>query len=163
MGGIDLLNMCSNLYKYHMRSCRWYIYLWWHSIVMTLVNAWMLYRRYHKEIGTDSKQILPLRKFQSACAQALTTAGRGKARARGRPSLAEAAALAEQPPPRKRPAVKIAEDVRKDNFDHFPFWDNSRQRCKLCPSGVFSFVKCGKCNVHLCLNKTRNCFLAYHK
>uniref|UniRef100_A0A3B4WCX6 PiggyBac transposable element-derived protein 3-like n=1 Tax=Seriola lalandi dorsalis TaxID=1841481 RepID=A0A3B4WCX6_SERLL len=45
MGGVDLIDGCIARYKYNMRSRRWYIYLFWHSIMLALVNAWLTYRR----------------------------------------------------------------------------------------------------------------------
>lgn len=164
MGGIDLLNMCTNLYKYHVRSRRWYMYLFFHSLTMSLVNAWFLYRRHHAEIGTNKKNVMPLRKFQSTCANSLTNAGKGKKRARGRPSLEERASLQNQQPHKQR-YVSVPADVQKDEFNHFPIYDKVRQRCKVCPrsQSAFSYIKCIKCNAHLCLNKDRNCFLAFHK
>ncbi|XP_049906805.1 piggyBac transposable element-derived protein 3-like [Epinephelus moara] len=39
MGGIDLLDACIARYKYHMRSRRWYLYLFWQTIMLGLVNA----------------------------------------------------------------------------------------------------------------------------
>ena len=55
------------------------------------------------------------------------------------------------------------DDLRFDSMDHFPVWDTKRQRCKFrdCFES-FSFIKCSKCNVHLCLNKERNCFISFH-
>ncbi|CAK6981921.1 PREDICTED: piggyBac transposable element-derived protein 2-like, partial [Scomber scombrus] len=45
MGGIDLLDACVARCKYHMRSRRWYLYLFWQTIMLGLVNAWLVYRR----------------------------------------------------------------------------------------------------------------------
>ncbi|KAL7843298.1 hypothetical protein AOLI_G00248100 [Acnodon oligacanthus] len=39
MEGINLLNVCVARYKYHMRSQRWYLYLFWQTIMLGLVNA----------------------------------------------------------------------------------------------------------------------------
>ena len=164
MGGIDLLNMCTNLYKYNIKSRRWYMYIFFHSLTLALVNSWFLYRRYHQEQGTDKKEVLPLRKFQAACACALTSAGKGKKRTRGRPSLEEQEILEANRSQKKR-YVGVPEDVQKDEFDHFPMYDPTRQRCKVCPrkNSAFSHIKCMKCNTHLCLNKHRNCFVTFHK
>ncbi|XP_041356143.1 piggyBac transposable element-derived protein 3-like [Gigantopelta aegis] len=163
MGGIDLLNMCTSMYKHNLRSARWYLYLFWYSVTIALVNAWFVYRRYHGEIGTEKRKIMRLRKFQALCAQSLTSAGKEKKK-RGRPS--EEDRSLHQSPPVKRPKSSklVAPDVRSDEYNHFPTWDKSRQRCKLCPAAkpFFSYVKCQKCQVHLCLNKDRNCFYAFH-
>jgi hypothetical protein len=162
MGGIDLLNMCTNMYKYHFRSRRWYIYILFHSLTIAMVNAWFLFRRRHEELGTDKKSVHPLKKFQSQCALSLTSCGKGKKRPRGRPSLDQVGA----PPTKsnKQRYQALPPDVQKDRVGHFPIYDKFRQRCKLCPrrKAAFSYIKCEKCNVHLCLNKDRNCFLLFH-
>lgn len=165
MGGIDLLNMCSGLYRFPIRSHRWYLYVFYHTLRMALVNAWFVYKRFHEIEGTPKNQVMKLRTFQAVCAQSLTTAGRGKKRARGRPTAEEQEVLALQSPPCKRRSVAPVIDSQKDEYNHFPVYDAKRQRCKLCPraTSMFSHVKCLKCNVYLCLNKDRNCFLLYHK
>lgn len=43
IGGIDLLDACVARYKYHMRSRRWYRYLFWQTIMLGLVNTWLIY------------------------------------------------------------------------------------------------------------------------
>ncbi|CAM1299597.1 Uncharacterised protein r2_g951 [Pycnogonum litorale] len=140
------------------------MYIFFHSLTVALVNAWFLFRRRHDELGTNKKAVMPLRKFQSVCATSLTNTGKGKKRPRGRPSLEEKANLEAQQP-YKHKYVALPQDVQKDEFNHFPMYDKLRQRCKLCPrdKAAFSYIKCMKCNAHLCLNKDRNCFLAFHK
>ena len=78
MGGIDLLNMCTNMYRFHIRSRQWYMYPLFHSLTMALVNAWFLYRRHHEELGSNPKNVMKLRNFQAICAYSLTTAGKAK-------------------------------------------------------------------------------------
>lgn len=45
MGGVDLLDACIARCKYRVRSRRWYIYLFWHTIMLDLANAWLIYQR----------------------------------------------------------------------------------------------------------------------
>ena len=147
MGGVDLLDMMCSLYKYQLKSKMWYLYIFYHSLTIALVNAWFVYKRDCKELR--GKKILPLRKFQAHVATALCKSGKTS---RGRPSSHA---------PKKRKVhtnIRPIDDVR---FDHFPAYESKSQRCKNCPHG-FAFVKCAKCQVHLCLDKTRNCFGNYH-
>uniref|UniRef100_A0A3B4WCQ9 PiggyBac transposable element-derived protein 3-like n=1 Tax=Seriola lalandi dorsalis TaxID=1841481 RepID=A0A3B4WCQ9_SERLL len=58
MGGVDLIDGCIARYKYNMRSRRWYIYLFWHSIMLALVNAWLTYRRDCKLLGQRGRPSL---------------------------------------------------------------------------------------------------------
>ncbi len=75
----------------------------------------------------------------------------------GRPALD---ALA---PPPKKAAVQSSpsQDMQFDGFNHLPACTEKRQRCKYCKEG-FSFIKCEKCNVWLCLRKGKNCFQDFH-
>ena len=50
MGGIDLMD--SYLAKYR----RWYMYLFWHSLMIAIVNAWLLYRRDCESLQLPRKQ-----------------------------------------------------------------------------------------------------------
>ena len=62
-------------------------------------------------------------------------------------------------PPTKVARVQgnLSNDVRKDGFDHMPCYNEKRQRCLSCKSGL-SYTSCKKCNTWLCLYKERNCF-----
>ncbi|KAG1714974.1 Dynactin subunit 6 [Nymphon striatum] len=91
MGGVDLMDMLSALYKYSIKSRRWYLYIWFHTLTVALVNAWLLYRRQH-----PGKKCMKLRDFQVEVAEALVKSGNGKVR--GRPS----SIISPQPVPKKK-------------------------------------------------------------
>ncbi|XP_046858658.1 piggyBac transposable element-derived protein 3-like [Xenia sp. Carnegie-2017] len=149
MGGIDLMDMLCSLYRYSIRSRRWYLYIWYHTLKVALVNSWLVYRK-HQQNG----KFMKLSKFQSLVAEGLLKAG--KSRKRGRPSYTTS------PPFRKRPTAVPVDDVRYDCVDHMPEWDNeNRQRCKLCKNNR-SYIMRKKCKVYMCFNKERNCYLEYH-
>ena len=156
MGGVDLVDMLCALYKYSIRSRRWYMYIWWHTVTLAVINAWNLYRRDQKDLN-PRKKTLPLRRFQASVGTSLTSAGKVRC---GRPLSSPEATPT---PPRKRKTASVPPDVRKDGLNHFPTWE-SRQRCKHCRDKPrFTCVYCVKCKVHLCLNKERNCFQDYHQ
>ena len=158
MGGIDKLDMMCAMYKPTLRSRKWYMYIFLHTLQIALVNAWLLYRR-NTAILKPNAKLMPLHKFQSQVAQGLASTNK---RIRGRPSLESLLT----PIPMKIPKVQSipTNDTRKDGLDHFPMYEAKRQRCMHCPKGVnsWSYFRCKKCNVWLCLNKDRNCFNAYH-
>lgn len=157
MGGVDLLDMLSALYKFSFRSRRWYMYIWWHTVTVVVINAWNLYRRDQKKQEPQMKP-MALRRFQSLVGSSLSRAGKAKIKC-GRPLSSPEATPT---PPCKRPSCSVPLDVRRDGIDHFPTWE-TRQRCKHFTGNHFSHVYCEKSKVHLCLNKDRNCFFAYHK
>ena len=84
---------------------------------------------------------------------------------RGRPSLDESsteAKLAKKA--RKGPMLPVPQKaVRTDRVDHEPVKSEKRGRCKMpnCKGSVR--VMCLKCNVHLCLTASKNCFQEFHK
>ena len=41
MGGVDLLDSLTALYKAKIKTRRWYIYIFYHSINMVLVTSWL--------------------------------------------------------------------------------------------------------------------------
>ena len=68
MGWVDLLDMMCLLYKRLLKSKRWYLYIFFHTLTITVVNSWFLYRRDCKEL---SQKHLPLCRFQAILAESL--------------------------------------------------------------------------------------------
>ena len=152
MGGVDLLDMLTSLYKPGLRSKRWYLYIFRHFIHVAACNSWLIHR---KECNRNGEKQLSLRQFVGNLSQSLVKVATKK---RGRPSIEHCV------PPKLNFLVNIPPptlDVRKDGFDHFPKWSEKRMRCKFCAPG-FTYVVCMKCETALCFNKDRNCFLQFH-
>jgi hypothetical protein len=63
MGGVDLLDAFVARNRFHLRSKRWYLFLFWHSVSVALVNAWLLYQKDFILMGRCRKDILRWRKF----------------------------------------------------------------------------------------------------
>uniref|UniRef100_A0A673C3E2 PiggyBac transposable element-derived protein domain-containing protein n=1 Tax=Sphaeramia orbicularis TaxID=375764 RepID=A0A673C3E2_9TELE len=148
MGGVDLNDGCIARYKYNMRSRRWYIYLFWHSIMLALVNAWLTYRRDCKLLG---ERPLNQRRFQAEVATSLILI---QAK-RGRPSLDSN--TTPQPATPKRVRVRVPNDVRLDQVAHWPVKCAKRGRCTVCKQNATTTL-CQKCDVRLCFTEERNCF-----
>ncbi|XP_029981810.1 piggyBac transposable element-derived protein 3-like [Sphaeramia orbicularis] len=152
MGGVDLNDGCIARYKYNMRSRRWYIYLFWHSIMLALVNAWLTYRRDCKLLG---ERPLNQRRFQAEVAASLILI---QAK-RGRPSLDSN--TTPQPATPKRVRVRVPDDVHLDQVAHWPVKCAKRGRCTVCKQNATTTL-CQKCDVRLCFTEERNCFKAHH-
>ena len=54
MGGVDLLDSFTAKYKFPIKSRRWYMYIFWHTIILAVVNAWLLYKRDCKALKVPS-------------------------------------------------------------------------------------------------------------
>ncbi|KAK6180216.1 hypothetical protein SNE40_012408 [Patella caerulea] len=151
MGGIDLIDAYVSRYKYHMRSRRWYLYLFWQTVILAVVNSWMLYRRACESVG--DKNIKSQRKFQAEIAASLILVN--AVRRPGRPSL-------DSPVPApKRVCVAPPTDVQKDQYGHWPLKCAKRGRCKLCSINNTDTLG-EKCDLRLCFTHDRNCFKRYH-
>ncbi|KAL7384930.1 hypothetical protein ABVT39_011930 [Epinephelus coioides] len=68
MGGVDLLDSFTAKYKFALKSRRWYMYIFWHTITLAVVNAWLLYKWYCQALKMPKKEILNMRKFQAQLA-----------------------------------------------------------------------------------------------
>lgn len=55
MGGVDLLESFTAKHKYALKSWRWYMYIFWHTITLAVVNAWLLYKQ-HSLCSQDAKE-----------------------------------------------------------------------------------------------------------
>lgn len=54
-------------------------------------------------------------------------------------------------------------EVCIDGINHMPLWAQNRLACKIPGCGKRGYVKCKKCEVTLCFNKDRNCFIKFHE
>lgn len=54
-------------------------------------------------------------------------------------------------------------DIRLYAVGHWPVVESGRQSCKRPNCKGQTVIKCAKCNVHLCLNKNKNCFREFHE
>ena len=151
MGGVDLLDSLVSLYKQKMKSKRWYMYIFWHTLLIAAVNAWLWYKRHCTLLN---EKPIKLCNF-------IRDAGSGLIECKAKIGRPGASGLSPPLKP-KCTSKRTSADARHDGVDHQPLWSDKRQRCKYSCCEALSYVKCVKCNVHLCLNKERNCFTAYH-
>lgn len=152
MGGVDKANALMGLYRSPSKAKRWYFAIFTYLLDINVVNAWLVYRQDCKTLKVKHK---PLKWFRLEIIQALSLAG--KTVKRGRPSF--------QPLPLEKkikiPVVARPDDLtRKDNFAHWPM-HTTKGRCRNCTTGT-SRLKCQKCDVRLCLTKSKNCFVDFH-
>lgn len=158
MGGIDLSDMLVHLYKTPMKSRRWYLPLFGYIIDVSIVNAWLIYKR---DCSILKQKPMPLKKFRLSVAATLKGADKVPARV-GRPPGAKHKPQVHRPNPR---VLHPTQEVRYDGIGHWPTFGTQRGRCNLCKSGVSRWrcSKCGDGKLFLCLNYKNQCFVAYHQ
>ena len=159
MGGVDLCDMLLSLYRIGHKSVKYYMHIVFYCIGISIVNAWLLYRRHSGQMDIPKKKQLTLLKFQAQIGHSLANAGKICKLKRGRPSndVLEVPCKQRRPPSVVTPTI----DICKDKVDHFPEFHEKQNRCRHCKTG-FSHVMCTKCKVYLCLVKKRNCFADFH-
>lgn len=174
MGGVDLADMLMELYKINHRSRKWYIRVFYWCLGTSVINAWLLYRKHLRLLGPN-KKYMPLIQFQLEIANTLlqyTSSEDYVTKKRGRPSNAEndrptsslcnspSSSVSSQSTKMYRVQPNPPNTRRYDKLEHWVVFDE-KGRCRLCKTGT-PMSKCLKCNVHLCCNTNKNCFLSFH-
>lgn len=158
MGGIDLNDQLVAIYRTDIGTKKYYLRVFQHLLDVCVVNAWLLYRRHCSQRVDEAH--MTLLNFRMDVASSLIKYGKHIAKRRGRPSKAALAAETKKP---KVVQATPTTDVRYDGLSHWPETAN-RQRCRQCNQrNHFTYFKCSKCKVPLCLTKEKNCFSAYHQ
>ena len=166
MGGVDLCDMLMSLYRIPLRSTKWYMPILYYVLNAAVVNSWLLYRRDYALLHEPEGKQSSLLQFQSEISEALILSNKvitPRRNGPGRPPLSSspfnqaASPLAK----RQRSLCVQSSDVRFDNTSHWPVFVEKQQRCANCPKG-YTYIKCSKCQRHLCMQKCRNCFTDYH-
>ena len=86
MGGVDLRDMLLSLYRIGHTSVKYYMHIVFYCIGISIVNAWLFYRRHCGQMDIPKKKQLTLLKFQAKSGYSLANAGKIHKLKRGRPS-----------------------------------------------------------------------------
>lgn len=153
MGGGDLSDMLIELYRINFKSRKWYIRIFLYLIDLSVVNAWILYRRV-KSI-TKSGKPMSLCDFKDDISAGLMTMAINKR---------ETTSLSQNENNKKpyKPTARPADSTRFDCISHWPECIDKQNRCRQCKNS-HTKVLCVKCKVGLCLTKKKNCFTLYHQ
>jgi len=157
MGGVDTLDSMMGLYRIHVRSKKYYLRIFFHFVDIAVVNAWILYRRVLKQTGSQVT-VLPLLDFKSEVAQGLCRVNKSGRKRSGRP--VGIVGQVKRQRVRVQPVPQI--DLRTDDIGHWPEMTSRRLHCRVITCKGQSRVKCSKCQVHLCFDKSKNCIRDYH-
>jgi hypothetical protein len=158
MGGVDLLDQLISYYRIFIKSRKWTLRVVSHFIDFAVCASWIQYKNTLTAKHVDKNEILDLLNFRLTLAKEMTSVKSG-IRKRGRPP---SESQNESPQSSKTWDKRPLPMVQFDSIDHIPDYDQNVARCKNTKCIYKSHIFCGKCNVHLCLNKDRNCFRAFH-
>nr|CAI5818578.1 unnamed protein product [Callosobruchus analis] len=156
MGGVDKNDFLIALYRTFIRSKKWTLRVIFHYFNLGVCNAWL---EYH----ADMKSRMDLLQFTMSVIEGLAFSDcLVNIARRGRP-LSGSPRNSPVPVKRQKPTAVPVNDVRYDNLGHWPVHvEGHEQRCKLETCGGRSRIQCEKCQVPLCLSKSRNCFKKFH-
>merc|ERR1712215_503822 len=156
MGGVDKMDAIIGMYPCKLKVKRWHMKIYFHSIDLTMGNAWLLYNHENKRIHRRKKTMSQYR-FKRFVAEAwMKQNAGGTQRQRRRRSITP---VAPRGPRRSSSTVpQVPPTVRYDGKNHNPAatcGTYNRVRCALCKAQTT--IYCTKCDVHLCCTYRRNC------
>lgn len=162
MGGVDLVDLLIALYRIKIRSKKWHHRIIFHLLDLTVVNAWLLYKRDCSSHSVSPGRQYSLLEFKTDIAFCLCKEHKGTPKKRGRPVSSEVDKQLENKRKKRPNSTLPVQNVRKDEVAHWPIFSDSRRRCKKPGCKGVPKIKCSKCNVHLCLTPNANCFMEFH-
>jgi len=160
MGGVDLLDSLIGLYRCKLCSKKWHHRISLHLSDLTVVIAWLLYKRVHHANASEGR-MMRLHEFKCAVAEGLCYYGKTTTASK----VSKKRRLEEMTPvPAKRLAATAAPSVAvtKDQVGHFPKWTGKRQHCKLAGYQKLWSIVCRKCGVNPCFSSRSDCYYTYH-
>ena len=170
MGGVDLCDRMISFYPMSSRTRKWTVRTILHAFDLAATNSWIEYRSDHQISGRPDKERLQYFDFKLLLAEEMITQAQG---ARGQQDDKVASDDDEMStedkeyiPAKKRRRVDPQPngDVKRCGALHLPKMVEAAHtsRCRREGCNGKTFVKCVKCNMFLCVSKTKNCFLSYH-
>ncbi|KAG8234566.1 hypothetical protein J437_LFUL015357 [Ladona fulva] len=161
MGGVDLMDQMISMYRIFIKSRKWTLQMIMHAMDMALVNSWFEYRNYLNQKNFPDTKIIDLLEFKMNVAECLV---RCKARIGIKRGIPSNEVFEEKNRRTSQIERRPLKEVRLDGVDHLPIVDKRKDGgcCKYGKCKGKSKFLCMKCNIHLCLNKERNCFLSFH-
>ena len=137
--------------------------IFFHLIDITCANSWILHKKLQQE---RNEKVMTFPDFKSELAEWLCLSGVSLIATRKSKSKVSSILQSSIDSKRmKKTAAHIPpKEVRTDQIGHFPIYESEkcRSRCKLINCDKLTNVKCTKCEVFLCFNASRNCFLTFH-
>lgn len=162
MGGVDLSDMLISLHASPFRWKKWYLRLFARLLDQCIVNAWLVYREHCGE------SYMALYSFRSSIAEHLLhghhPSSVGSIRTlRGVDAEVQCSTVTKEVKRKYVQPQEVPSATRTSGNAHMPEYQENCQRCRFGKCQTRTYWRCSTCRVHLCLQKGRNCFLAFHK
>ncbi|XP_049958238.1 piggyBac transposable element-derived protein 2-like [Schistocerca serialis cubense] len=125
---VDLLDSLIALYRIKIWSKKWYLRIVFHLLDLTVVNAWILYRRDCTECNVRKLDQLSLLEFKVTVAACLCKQNKDGQKKRGRPSSSSMETAIQLKKKTGSAAPLPEKEVRKDGIGHWPQFSEKRGR-----------------------------------
>lgn len=142
MGGVDLLDSFIGRYHIRIKSRKWTMRLFYHLLDVTVVNAWLAYKKLLLQKTQPPKPPtlcefrLELAESMSKSRMAINTNGK-----RGRPSSSNLQSEIESKRRKGQVQVAPSKDIRLDQISHWAIWNDKQERCKFPGCSGFTYKK----------------------
>lgn len=145
MGGLDKADILISLHKAKCKTKKWYHWIFFHLLTLSIVNAWIIYR----EIGGNGT-LLDFIIRTSRCLISATSDSNDEI---------------QELPQKRRSGIRanqVPDDIQYDVKNHGQLQiDGTTQRCKQAGCSCRSRFMCSKCQIVLCIVGSK-CFLEFH-
>lgn len=155
MGGVDMADRLRALYCVDRKSPKWWHRLFWGVLDIAFVNAYVIHG-----LSFEKTTVKDFRRSVAQGLMAMKDVGVKKRISRENPDSSG-------PSKRRKANFSTLKDVRLGNRGrHWPKYVQNRGRCEVCSMQKTQSkprTVCSLCNVYLCLNDKKNCFVDYHE
>lgn len=161
--GVEAFDTLISTCPIQLKVAKFYQKFFYYFLDMVIVNSWLLYQRDCNSLCVPQKIHKDIIAFRASIAHTLCLQGKDLSRKRDGQQFTDIEREFEKK--KQRGSVKPipTQEVRSDSVGHWPEFGRVRQRCKHPTCKGLTPNKCTKCNVHLCLNKKKNCFRDFHE
>lgn len=163
MGGVDLAYQLRSTYCIDRKSRKWWHRIFWGLIDITFVNASITSNQLFEKIT-------PL-EFRRSVASGLMNQAENLSQVnrkrRSNSTTPSSPSTSSSQRKRRKYNYSVPNDIRTGKLGkHWPVFATTRGRCEMCSSNAVESrpqSKCSSCNIYLCCNSKKNCFLDYHE
>ncbi|KRZ68528.1 hypothetical protein T10_3787 [Trichinella papuae] len=154
--------MLISLYKMDHKCRKWYrrVFVW--TINVSLTNSWLKFKKDCTNNGIAPKNVMDLMEFMLSVSDSLIKLEKTYVtRKRDRPQTEHTDEEEVSPSRPVRRTTQPLDIAPTDQTGHWPEMMTCKKRCRVCQKTCQ--IRCMKCDVHLCITNTRNCFFSYHR
>lgn len=166
MGGIDSANRFNSVCPMRSRTNKWTIRMMLHFTDLAVSNAWVQYQENKIEKNIRKKDIRQLRSFKLSLGEQLIFKQESDTSDNSDSDQDPTVDLPSPSKKKKKSVVPLPPiNRRKKHALHMPeiLKIKTFKKCRQPGCGKLCRARCTTCDIFLCLNAERNCFILFHQ